>query len=216
MAFQGLFGPSKPKLTPKQQARAWDREFSRAIRATQREEKKIKREEDKIAKEIKKLAKDANRNEAAIRTMAKSMVKSRQTREKMLITAANIGSMQRTVQMQAATLSVTKNIGMATRIMGQLNQSMDVASISRTVQQMSAEMMKAGIASEMIEDAFEDSDIEEEADEEVDKIFFEITNKNLGDLQVGTSKLPEKEQEKVTEGDEELSALQARLANLSS
>ena len=51
--------------------------------------------------------------------------------------------------------------------------------IQAAMMELSKEMTKAGLIEEMMEDTFEsleDDDLEEEADKEVDKVLWEITN----------------------------------------
>ncbi|KAF9583978.1 Vacuolar protein-sorting-associated protein 24 [Lunasporangiospora selenospora] len=81
---------------------------------------------------------------------------------------------------------------------------------------MSKEMMKAGIIDEIIQDTMEsmdDEEIEEEADEEVNKVLFSITNGLLGDP-VASAALPTEAEEE--EEEPELDEMQRRLEALKS
>ena len=67
----------------------------------------------------------------------------------------------------------------STDVMKLVNKLMKLPEINQTMQSMSMEMMKAGIIQEMVNDALEGDDeeeVEEEAQEEVDKILFELTD----------------------------------------
>ena len=80
MSFlDGLFG-GKPKLSPKEQVREWSSGLKKEQRSLQREMTKIEREEAKTKIEIKKLAKQGH--VAAVKTMAKSLIKSQNTRSR--------------------------------------------------------------------------------------------------------------------------------------
>ena len=68
----------------------------------------------------------------------------------------------------------------STGIMKAMNGLVKLPEISMTMQEMSREMMKAGVIEEMMEDTLEgvldtDGDIEEEAEEEVQKVLDELT-----------------------------------------
>lgn len=78
-----------------------------------------------------------------------------------------------------ATLRVAGSLQKSTDVMKSMQNLCKIPEISRTMQELSKEMMKAGIIEEMMEDVFEsalgDDDLEKEADEEVDKLLFELT-----------------------------------------
>lgn len=104
------------------------------------------------------------------------------------------------------------------------------------MQEMSKEMMKAGIIEEMMEDTFEsmeDTDeMEEAAQAEVDKVLWELTEGKLGeaplppdasvrDPEASTSKVPQRQAVAEAEGDddddeEDLKEMQNRLEALRS
>lgn len=164
--------------------------------------------------EIKKLARDPEQNLASIKTLAVSIAKSRQTRERMLITSANLGSIRTTLSIQAASMVVAGMMESSTRVMQQMSSTMDVAQISQAAMRMSQEMCKAGIMEEMLDDAFDqDDELDDLADEEVAKVFMEITNKTLGDLNVPTNTVKQPEPQ-VVQDDTAADALAARLAAL--
>lgn len=62
----------------------------------------------------------------------------------------------------------------AVQVMKVVNDLVKVPELNQTMQQMSKEMMKAGLIeetmAEMMDDAFDTDDIEEDADAEVDKV----------------------------------------------
>lgn len=91
------------------------------------------------------------------------------------------------------------------------NELIKLPQLSATMREMSAEMMKvrlrvslpfpllmltlpqSGIISEMIDDTLEmdeDSELEDEADEEVDKVLYELTDGKLGQAGAVTDTLP--------------------------
>ncbi|MCL4121011.1 UNVERIFIED_CONTAM: hypothetical protein GTU68_005826 [Idotea baltica] len=84
---------------------------------------------------------------------------------------------------QLATLRVAGSLQKSNEVMKVMQQLIKLPEINRTMQDMSKEMMKAGIIEEMMEDTFESmepEDMDEAADEEVDKILWEVTAGHLG------------------------------------
>jgi len=101
--------------------------------------------------------------------------------------------------------------------------------ISAVMQELSREMMKAGIIEEMMEETLEEGlgdqeEIEEMAQEEIDKVLWEITAGQLGaapaavtDTLPSTSTLKEPEEvAAVAEAEEDISEMQKRLEALRS
>jgi charged multivesicular body protein 3 len=58
-----------------------------------------------------------------------------------------------------------------------MNNLVKLPELQNDMQELSMEFMKAGIMDEMVQDAIEmdDDEIEDEADEEVDKVLIELT-----------------------------------------
>ena len=103
---------------------------------------------------------------------------------------------------------VTGSLQKSTEIMKLSNQLIRLPQISQTMREMSMEMtkvssysvvmaitfmilFKAGILEEMLDDTLnveDDEELEEEADAEVDKVLFDLTNGKLG--QAGTVQNP--------------------------
>ncbi|THG99313.1 hypothetical protein EW026_g3017 [Hermanssonia centrifuga] len=76
------------------------------------------------------------------------------------------------------------------------NQLVRLPQISQTMREMSMEMTKAGILEEMMDDTLaveDDEELEEEADAEVDKVLFDITNGKLGQAGSVQTELPSAE-----------------------
>lgn len=64
-----------------------------------------------------------------------------------------------------------------------VNNLIKLPEMAAVMQEMSQEMMKAGIIDEMVQDAIEmgdEDDLEEEAEGEVEKLLFELTDGMLG------------------------------------
>ena len=80
---------------------------------------------------------------------------------------------------------VCGSIKSSSDIMKMMNDMTRVPEMRATMMEMSREMMKAGIMEEMMDDtlsALDDEDLEEEADDEVNKVLSEITKGVLGQM----------------------------------
>lgn len=109
-----------------------------------------------------------------------------------------------------AMIKVTGSLQKSTEIMKLSNALIKLPQISQTMREMSMEMtkvrrhtnvhsiidalsFKAGIMEEMLEDTLdmdEDEELEDEADAEVDKVLFELTNGKLGEAGSVSTELP--------------------------
>jgi len=107
-------------------------------------------------------------------------------------------------------IKVTGSLQKSTEIMKLSNALIKLPQISQTMREMSMEMtkvrkhinvhsnidvlsFKAGIMEEMLEDTLdmdEDEELEDEADAEVDKVLFELTNGKLGEAGSVSTELP--------------------------
>jgi charged multivesicular body protein 3 len=92
-------------------------------------------------------------------------------------------------------VKVTGTLQKSADIMKASNSLMNVPQLSGTMREMSAEMMKAGIMSEMMDDTLEaldddEEELEEEAQDEVDKVLWQITDGKLGQANGQVGNLP--------------------------
>merc|ERR1719197_2043709 len=81
------------------------------------------------------------------------------------------------MQNQMAQQKVMGHLGKSTQVMAAMNHLVKMHDISETMQGMQREMCKAGLIEEMVDDAMEalDGDEDEEAaDEEVDRVMTEL------------------------------------------
>jgi charged multivesicular body protein 3 len=125
---------------------------------------------------------------------------------------------------QLAALRLAGSLQTSTDVMRAMQSLIKVPEVARTMQEMSKEMMKAGIIQEMMDDAMEsamgdDEETETEAQEEVDKILWELTAGQLGAAPSAvTDTLPAQEEPAaaVEDEEEELDEMRHRLAALRS
>lgn len=208
-----LFGKQP---TQKERVKMWTSELKREMRAIDRDMTKIEREEAKMKMELRKVAKQGDKKACAI--MAKSLVKSRHTREKMLTTRTQINSVCLTLKQNYASQEVVKVMARSGVIMQNMNRLISVPQISEVCRKMQKEMMTAGIIEETIQEAFDDLDepeTEEQVEAEVNQVLYEITKGQLGALPEATTDLKGKQQQEVdVDEEQELAAMKARLESL--
>ncbi|CAG8463980.1 3344_t:CDS:2 [Dentiscutata erythropus] len=209
---QKLFGK---KTSPDEMVKKWQRD----IRTQQRIiERQIKEFGDVEKKTTNLLKQNAKKNDVkACKLFAKELVRTRRQIVRLHTSKAQLNSIQLQLQHQLATLKITGSLNKSVEVMKMVNGLTKLPEISKGMQELSMEMTKAGILDEMIEDtfeSFEDSDIEEEAEEEVNKVLFELTDGLIGEAgEVGAPLDLNVEEE---EEEPELNEMQARLQALKS
>nr|CAG8673769.1 11260_t:CDS:2 [Entrophospora candida] len=192
---QKLFGK---KPTSDEMVRKWQRD----IRTQQRSlERQIKDFNDVEKKTIALLKQNAKKNDnAACKLFAKELVRTRRQKQRLY----------------TATVKLSGTLKKSTDVMKMVNGLTRLPEISKGMQELSMEMTKAGIMDEMIEDTFEgleESDVEEEAEQEVNNVLFELTNGLLGEAGNVGAPLEQTQEE---EEEPELDEMQARLQALKS
>ena len=126
-------------------------------------------------RECKKLAKSGNM--ASAQMLAKSIAKSRKQVERIMIQQATMQDVERQVGHMASMATMSTVFEKSTSVMKQMGKLIKAPEISATMREMQAEMAKMGIVEEIVEDSLdvlEDDDIEEAADEEINKVLFDI------------------------------------------
>ncbi|TPX38134.1 hypothetical protein SmJEL517_g00374 [Synchytrium microbalum] len=178
------------RLTPDEQVRKWRSDMRSQEREIDKRIRSIETEEAKIKRDIKAAAK---RNDTtSCRILAKEVVRARKAKERMYTSKAQMNSVVMQLQQQVAMVKVAGHLQKSTEMMKLVNKLVKLPEISKNMEEMQREMMKAGIIEEMMNDAIElgdDDGIEEESDEIVDKVLFELTDGLLG--QAGSVKQDE-------------------------
>uniref|UniRef100_W6NIT7 Snf7 domain containing protein n=1 Tax=Haemonchus contortus TaxID=6289 RepID=W6NIT7_HAECO len=176
--MMGLFGKKKD---PKEQVREMQRKMRGEMRALDRQVYAIQREEQKVTKEIKEAAKKGDREVCVV--LAKSLLQSRKAVAKIHMSKAQINSVIMCMQEQLATMRMAGSLQKSTQVLQSMQNLVKVPEIMKTMREMAQEMMKLGIIDEMIEETMETmepEDLEEQAQEEVDRILWEVTAGELG------------------------------------
>ncbi|KAM3593978.1 uncharacterized protein V6R79_000205 [Siganus canaliculatus] len=219
----GLFGKT-PEKQPKELVTEWTQKIRKEMRVIDRQIRDIKREEEKVKRSIKDAAKKGQKDVCVV--LAKEMIQSKRAVTKLYASKAHMNSVLLSMKNQLAVARVAGSLQRSTEVMKAMQSLVKIPEIQATMRDLSKEMMKAGIIEEMLEDTFEsmedDDDMEEAAEEEVDKILFEITAGALGKAPSKvTDALPEMEPAGATaasdeESEEDIEAMQSRLAALRS
>jgi len=177
----GLFGKSK-SADPKEQVQEWTKKIRKEGYNIDRQINGIKREELKVTRSLKMAAKKGDKDVCMI--LAKEIVHARKTISKLYTAKANLNSIQLQMKGQLATIKVTGAMQTSTEVMQSMQALVRLPEIQKTMQELSREMMKAGILEEMVEDTMEglegEEEVEEAAQEEIDKILSELTAGALG------------------------------------
>ncbi|CAO3653350.1 unnamed protein product [Cunninghamella echinulata] len=215
--IQRFFG----KKTPEELVKKWRQEIRQQQRQIQRQIQAIDIEEAKVKKSIKQVAKKGDTK--VCKMLAKELVRSQRHKNRLYTSKAQMNSIIMQLEHQLATLKVAGALQKSGEVMKLVNSLVRLPEVSQAMQQMSMEMMKAGIMDEMIEDTMEmmdDDDIEEAADEEVNNVLYQITDGLLGeagtvgpDLQKKQEVQVEEEESEEEEGPE-LELMQKRLQAL--
>lgn len=194
------------------------------MRVIDRQIRDIQREQEKVKRSIKDAAKKGQRDVCVV--LAKEMVQSKRAVNKLYTSKAHMNSVLLSMKNQLSVLRVAGSLQKSTEVMKSMQSLVKIPEIQATMRELSKEMMKAGIIEEMLEDTFEgmedEEEMEEAAEEEVDKILFEITAGALGKAPSKvTDALPEVEAQGATaasedEAEEDIEEMQSRLEALRS
>ena len=218
----GLFGKAPD---PKEQVQEWGKKIRKEGYNLDRQINAIKREEMKVTKSLKEAAKKGDKDVCHI--LAKEIINSRRAVTRLYTAKANLNSVQLQMKNQLATVKVAGALSSSAEVMKSMNALVKLPETQRTMMELSREMMKAGVIEEMLEDTMEGLDAEEEmeeaAQEEIDKIIFELTTGKLGEAPtavkdtlpapVASKPMPAEESE---ESEGELEEMQSRLEALRS
>jgi len=216
----GLFGKTKGP-DPKEQVQEWGKKIRKEGYNLDRQINAIKREEMKVTKSLKEAAKKGDKDVCHI--LAKEIINSRRAVTRLYTAKANLNSVQLQMKNQLATVKVAGALSSSAEVMKSMNALVKLPETQRTMMELSREMMKAGVIEEMLENTMEGLDaeeMEEAAQEEIDKIIFELTTGKLGEAPTAVKDtLPptgKEVEDKEEESDEELEEMQGRLESLRS
>eukprot|EP00877_Chromochloris_zofingiensis_P011991 jgi/Chrzof1/7045/Cz02g08210.t1 len=156
--------------------RTSQREIKKGVRDVDREVIALKREEEKLIRDIKAAAK--TNNTAAMRVLAKSLVRIRSQITKMQGSSAQLRGVSTNLTTTAATTTVATSVATASKAMAAMQKTMDPAQMNKTLQQFAQQNAKMEMTSEMmgdtIDDALDDEQTEDETGDLVNQVLDEI------------------------------------------
>ncbi|KAI1727788.1 snf7 domain-containing protein [Ditylenchus destructor] len=178
-SMMGLFGQTK--TDPKEHVRELQRKMRREMNQLQRQIHSVEREEEKVKRQIKAAAKKGDRDVCTV--LAKSIIQSRKAVSQMHKSCAQINSIIMSMQNQLAAFRMAGTIKQSNDVMRSMQQLIKIPEMMQTMREMAKEMTKVGIMEEMIEETFESmepEELEDRAQDEVDRILWEVTAGELG------------------------------------
>ncbi|KAF3421722.1 hypothetical protein E2986_08751 [Frieseomelitta varia] len=215
----GLFGKSQEK-NPKEMVQEWTHKLRKEGYQLDRQ-----REEEKIKRSLKEAAKKGDKDVCKI--LAKEIIRARKTCNKLYTSKAHMNSVSLQMKNQLATIRVAGSVQKSTEVMQAMQSLVRVPEVAATMRELSKEMMKAGIIEEMLDETMEfvedSEEVEDEADEEIDKILWEVTAGQLGTAPAVVTETPgsviastSAEEESEDVNDKELEEMKLRLQSLRS
>ncbi|GJN09356.1 hypothetical protein PR202_ga27357 [Eleusine coracana subsp. coracana] len=212
----------KPKPTPQQQLREWQRRLRNEGRTIDRQIRGsrdpplvsslltyVQREEKKVEKAIREAAR---RNDiGSAKALAKEVVRSRKAVNRLYENKAQLNSISMHLGEIVATARTVGHLSKSTEVMKLVNGLMKAPEVAATMQEFSKEMTKAGVMEEMVNDAvdsaLDNEDIEEEIEEEVDKVLSAIAGETASQLPDAVRKEKEKMKHPITSETAEKTAI---------
>ncbi|CEQ40402.1 SPOSA6832_02037 [Sporobolomyces salmonicolor] len=204
-----IWGP-----TPQERVRKWQQQLKKEQRVLDREIHQLDLAANKVKAEVKKLATKGDTKNAKL--LAREIVRSNRQKQRLQTSKASLNSIHMQLGHQLAMVKVTGTLQASADIMKASNSLINVPQLSGTMREMSAEMMKvcslssrplvphpltssklqAGIMTEMMDDTMEmldddEDELEEEAQGEVDKVLWQITDGKLGQASGKVGALPQ-------------------------
>ncbi|KAK9804420.1 hypothetical protein WJX72_011763 [[Myrmecia] bisecta] len=208
---------NKAQPDPKELVRKWQADLRTEQRKIERQIREIQRDEKVAQKQVKECAKRNDMQSAKV--IARELVHTRRVVGRLYTNKAHIISMSTQLTEQLAMAKVAGSLKQSGEVMKLVNDLMKVPELMGTMQQMSKEMMKAGVIDEMMEDAMDSAldseEVEEDAEAEVDKVLMEIAGETMGQLaaapQARKQAAPQPQVAEAQPDDAEMEELQARL-----
>lgn len=166
---------------------------------------------------VRKSAKDGDYKLAKI--YARELIHIGNQYKKLHLLKTRLESVTMSINEQWQMRKMTQSIRDLTGIMKDVNALTNVSVISGTMQELSKELMKAGIINEMMDDMVDldmDEELEDESQEEVNKIIESLTENKFSKIEseVPTTGMPEQEVEEEEEDTQALDEMRQRLREL--
>ncbi|KAI0465199.1 hypothetical protein LJB42_000424 [Komagataella kurtzmanii] len=218
---KAIWGPD-----PKEQVRKCQQLVRKNKRQLDRYINDLRMVQKKTQSMIKKAAKSGDKN--AVRLYARELVNINKQSDRLHVNRATIDSIGMKLQEQQQMLKIQGSLSKSTEIMREVNSLVSFPQLRNSAQELERELMKSGIINEMVDDLVDEVDEDEELMEEeevqaINEIIEQYSSDAVGKLpetggtpiEVASPKVPEKEEEDVSEDNEEvLNAMRERLKAL--
>ncbi len=144
--------------------------------------KVMENEEIKLTDEIKKNARRGNTSD--MRLQVHRIIRMRKAKTRLYANIGQLDSLHDMISEQVNMAKTAKTFTASAKIAKKLNKLIKIKDISKSMRELGAEMTKAGLITEMIEDTLSslEDDVDDEVDDQVDCILFEITDGAMGKL----------------------------------
>lgn len=217
------FFSSKPD--PKEAAMEARKETKKTVRSSQREIDRtirdLDRQEKQLLMEIKKRAKlNPSQTDSVLKNLAKQLVQVRAQRDKSLQAKAQLGSIGMSANMMASQVVVASSVEAVGSTMKVANQAVDTKEMTKIMNEFMVENERMNIKEEllddMLSDAFDTDEVEEEADQMTSQVLAELgleLDGKMVDLNTPSALPKVEEEEQVKDEDilNQLPDLQSRL-----
>ncbi|KAK5042897.1 hypothetical protein LTR84_012399 [Exophiala bonariae] len=215
------------KPDPQEQKRKCDSIIRKNVRGLDRDILNLKVTEQKTkslilqsSKRAQKNPSQANQAIAETRLYARELLRVRKQAGRLHTSKAQLQSVQMQVNEAFAVRKIEGSLKASTSIMKDVNTLVRLPELTGTMQELSQELMKAGIIEEMVGDALPDDQLlegeDEEAETEVDKVLGEVLKGRLGTAEQKIPDLPVEEEEEAEDREAELEQMRGRLEALKS
>ncbi|KAF7846046.1 hypothetical protein BT93_L5455 [Corymbia citriodora subsp. variegata] len=215
------------KPDPAEQKRKCDQLIKKNVRAIDKDIANMRNLESKTKSLILSASRRAERNPAhakqarqEARLFAKEMVGIRRQSARLYTSKAQLQSVNMQVNEAFSIRKIEGSMKISTGIMKDVNSLIKLPELTGTMNELSQELMKAGIIEEMVGDTIDNQtllDDEEEAEAEVDAVLGEVLKGKLGTISQDLPTLPADEEEETPEQREaDLEQMRGRLEALRS
>lgn len=164
----------------------------------------------------------AKQGAAEARIFARELIRVRKQAARLHTSKAQLQSVQMQVNEAFSVRKIEGSLKASTGIMKDVNTLVRLPELTGTMQELSQELMKAGIIEEMVGDVLPNDELlegeDEEAESEVDKVLGEILKGKLSTPAQQVPQLPaeEEEEENIEDREAELEQMRGRLEALKS
>jgi hypothetical protein len=173
------------KPTPKEKAKAAQKETKLTVRSNQRQMDRdirdLDRQEKLLLQQIKARAKTAGvdpQKDSGLRAQARELVQLRKQREKLYETKAHLSSVGMQATAMASQVCMVTAMGNVSEALSAANGVMDAKKLGKTMAEFARQNETAQMKEEMMNDAlaaaFDDDELEEEADDVTGQILAEL------------------------------------------